>query len=98
MGAILEGSLQVSWARSVSWTRRGAGFIEITLAATTPNREAHVANVQFVRKGDHEFTAMFTYRAQHRFSTCAGTMVAMPRVKWRPGEPLGFNTPTAGIA
>ena len=39
-----------------------AGFVAVTLAAYHRlTGEDHVATVNFVRKGDREFTAMFTY-------------------------------------
>src|SRR5258706_376452 len=75
----------------------GAGFVAVTLAAYHRlTGEEHVANVNFVRKGDGEYTAMFTYPGADLqvFDLRGDDWQLDARVlKWSgPANLLGFNT------
>ncbi len=75
----------------------GAGFVAVTLAAYHRlTGEEHVANVNFVRKGDREYTAMFTYPGPDLqvFDLRGDDWQLDARVlKWSgPANLLGFNT------
>jgi hypothetical protein len=75
----------------------GAGFVAVTLAAYHRlTGEDHVANLNFVRKGDREFTAMFTYPGPNLqvFDLRGDDWQVDARVlKWSgPANLLGFST------
>jgi len=93
----LKGGVQVLLGAAFLVAATGAGFIAVTLAAYHRlTGEEHVASVQFVRKGDHEFTAMFTYPGPdiQVFDMRGDDWQVDARVlKWiGPANLLGFNT------
>ena len=75
----------------------GAGFIALTLAGYQRlSGDEHVTQVQFVRKGDKTYTAMFTYpgpRIQVFDMKGDDWQVGARMLKWNgPSNLLGFST------
>lgn len=75
----------------------GAGFVAVTLNAWQRlSGEEHVTQVQFVRKGDKTYTAMFTYpgpRIQVFDMKGDDWQVGARMLKWNgPSNLLGFST------
>jgi hypothetical protein len=75
----------------------GAGFIALTLAGYQRlSGDEHVTQVQFVRKGDKTYTAMFTYpgpRIQVFDMKGDDWRVGARMLKWNgPSNLLGFST------